>query len=112
MEGIPEEGLEEMATPSAKISVAFDKPNANVGDTIVLTVTITNDGKANLTNILVLAPLPDGLQYLSHATLTDKAIYAGGIWDVGNLKTTSKLNGTKYSLYNMLKCCLLQRVKI
>ena len=83
-------------TPSAKISVAFDKTNVNVGDTIILTVTITNDGKANLTNILVLAPLPDGLQYLSHATLTDKAIYTGGIWDVGNLKTTSKLNGTKY----------------
>ena len=60
-----------------------------------MTVTITNDGKANLTNILVLATLPDGLKYLSHATLTDKAIYTVGIWDVGNLKTTSKLKGTK-----------------
>jgi uncharacterized repeat protein (TIGR01451 family) len=85
-------------TASAKISVAFDKETAKVGDTVKITVTITNDGTLNLTNIMVLAPLPDGLQYLSHATNTSKVDYTSedGIWNVCNLKTTSKLNGVKY----------------
>lgn len=85
-------------TASAQISVAFNKEIAKVGDTVIITVTITNNGYLDLTNITVLAPLPDGLEYVSHATDTSKANYSpeNGLWDVGNLKKTSKLNGVKY----------------
>ncbi len=82
---------------SAKISINFDRSEAKVGDTVIITVAIINDGSIDLTNILVLAPLPEGLKYLSHATDTNKALYsASGVWDVGNLRTTSRLGGVKY----------------
>ncbi|WP_414469792.1 DUF11 domain-containing protein [Methanobacterium sp. ACI-7] len=85
-------------TASALISVSIDKSTAKVGDTAIITVTITNNGYLDLTNITVLAPLPEGLEYVSHATDTSKANYSpgNGLWDVGNLKKTSKLNGVKY----------------
>ncbi|QUH23549.1 DUF11 domain-containing protein [Methanobacterium alkalithermotolerans] len=82
---------------SAKISINFDRSEAKVGDTVIITVAIINDGNIDLTNIMVLVPLPEGLQYLSHATDTSKALYsAAGVWDVGNLRTTSRLGGVKY----------------
>lgn len=85
-------------TASALISVAFDKTEAKVGDTVIITVTITNNGNIDLTNIIVSAPLSEGLKYLSAATNTTKSNYTStdGTWNVGNLKTTSKLNGVKY----------------
>jgi len=85
-------------TASALITVAFDKTEAKVGDTVIITVTITNNGTIDLTNIIVSAPLPEGLKYLSAATNTTKSNYTStdGTWNVGNLKTTSKLNGVKY----------------
>ncbi|MEW6010946.1 MAG: hypothetical protein CIT03_06780 [Methanobacterium sp.] len=82
---------------SARISINFDRSEAKVGDTVIITVAIINDGNIDLTNIMVLVPLPEGLQYLSHATDTSKALYsAAGVWDVGNLRTTSRLGGVKY----------------
>lgn len=83
---------------AALISVSFDKDTANVGDQVVMTVTITNTGPENLTDIKVYAPLPDGLKYVSHNTDVEKIDYtqSTGIWNVGNLKLKSKLAGVKH----------------
>lgn len=81
---------------AAVISISMDKDTADVGDQVVITVTITNTGPENLANIKVNAPLPDGLQYLSHATDVDKVDYTSGVWNVGNLKFSSKGGGVKH----------------
>lgn len=74
-------------TPNASISVAFDKEAANIGNNVILKVTITNGGPYNLTKVLVKAKLPDGLTYQEHYTGLDRNIYdpSTGIWDVGNM---------------------------
>jgi len=81
----------------ATISVVFDKENVEVGENVTLTVTIRNTGDVDLTNISVLAPLPEGLRFIMSQTGTSKNIYDPdtGIWDVGNLRLTSKGGGVK-----------------
>lgn len=85
------------AFAGADISVAFDKSTANVGDQVIMIVTITNTGPGDLTNINVSAPIPVGMKFMTSATGTTKNLYnsSTGIWQVDNLKLSSKEGGKK-----------------
>ncbi len=85
------------AAADATISVAFDKDNVKVGDKVNMIVTITNTGDQDLNSIFVLAPLPDGLKFLMSVTGTSKNLYNPdtGVWQVDNLRLTSKGGGVK-----------------
>jgi uncharacterized repeat protein (TIGR01451 family) len=85
------------AFAGADIAVSFDKTTANVGDQVTLIVTITNTGPGDLTNINVSAPIPVGLKYMTSTTGTTKNLYNSttGIWQVDNLKLSSKEAGKK-----------------
>jgi len=85
------------AFAGADITVSFDKSTANVGEQVVMIVTITNTGPDDLSDIKVLAPIPTGLKYMTSTTGTTKNLYnsSTGIWQVDNLKLSSKEGGKK-----------------
>ncbi len=85
------------AFAGADISVSFDKSTANVGDQVIMIVTLTNTGPGDLTNINVSAPIPAGMKFMTATTGTTKNLYnsSTGIWQVDNLKLSSKEGGKK-----------------
>jgi uncharacterized repeat protein (TIGR01451 family) len=85
------------AFAGATIGVTFDKNVANVGDTVNLIITIKNTGPDDLSDVSVLAPFPNGLELLSFSTGTSKNNYdiGSGIWQVDNLRLTSRGGGVK-----------------
>ena len=85
------------AATNATISAAFDKDIVNVGDSVNLTITIKNTGDQDLNSIIVLAPLPRGLKFVMSITGTSKNLYdsSTGVWQVDNLRLTSKGGGVK-----------------
>ena len=85
------------AAADATISASFDKNTVDVGDQVNLIVTIKNTGDQDLNSVLVLAPLPSGLKFVMSATGTSKNLYdsSTGVWEVDNLRLTSKGGGIK-----------------
>lgn len=85
------------AFAGANIDVSFNTTSANVGDEVTMIVTITNTGPGDLSDVTVSAPLPGGLKFLTSATGTTKNLYNSGtgLWQVDNLKMSSKGAGQK-----------------
>ncbi len=52
--------------PGVLTELVDDPDPVEVGTTSIYTITITNQGKAPLTNLTILAKLPDGEEYVSH----------------------------------------------
>ncbi len=74
------------ASPVAKadlsIAKSVDNSTPNVGDNIVFTLTVTNNGPSNATGVSVTDNLPAGYTYVSD---DGSGAYSGGTWTVGNL---------------------------
>jgi len=74
---------------SGYISVEFDKTTASVGDTVTMTVTASNEGLDSWYPVKIYAPIPSGMQYISH-TVPDKTLQnydpSTGIWDVNRMR--------------------------
>jgi uncharacterized repeat protein (TIGR01451 family) len=87
------------ADSSGYITVQFDKESAKVGETVTLTITTYNTGTITWNNVMVSAPVPNGLKYLSHYTTIDKADYSSssGAWAIGNMRHDQ--NGKTKTLY-------------
>ncbi|KAF5047737.1 hypothetical protein DSECCO2_457400 [anaerobic digester metagenome] len=85
------------AFAGANIAVLFNTTSAKVGEEVTMTVVITNTGPGDLTDVNVSAPLPVGLEFLTSGTGTTKNQYTKdtGLWQVDNLKLTSKDKGKK-----------------
>lgn len=85
------------AFAGADIAVSFDKSTANVGEQVMMMVTITNTGPGDLSDIKVSAPVPAGMKFLTSATGTTKNLYnsSTGVWQADNLKLSSKEGGKK-----------------
>jgi uncharacterized repeat protein (TIGR01451 family) len=66
------------------VTKAVSNPRPNVGDTITYTVSLTNNGPNNATNVTVTDQLPAGLTFVSSSA---GAAYDSttGLWTVGNL---------------------------
>ena len=77
---------------SADLAMAKSVDNATPleGDTIVYTLTVTNNGPNDATGVSVNDTLPAGVTYVSD---DGAGAYAGGVWSIGNL-----LNGATATL--------------
>ncbi len=85
------------ASAGADIAVYFDKTTANVGEQVMMMVTVTNTGPGDLSDIKVSAPIIAGMKFMTSTTGTTKNLYNSttGIWQVDNLKISSKEGGKK-----------------
>ncbi|MDT8316975.1 MAG: DUF11 domain-containing protein [bacterium] len=73
-----------VAGADLRLEKSVDNPTPNNGDTVVFTVTVTNDGLNGSTNIEVTDLLPVGLSFVSYSSST--AYNSGtGLWSVGDL---------------------------
>jgi len=72
---------------------SVDNSTPDEGDTIVYTITVTNNGPAGTTNVELNDTLPSGVTYVSHTTTLGSYNSGTGIWDIGNLA-----NGTMVTL--------------
>ena len=68
-----------------RLTKAVDNSRPNVGDTITFTVTLTNAGPDDATNVQVRDLLPAGLTFVSAAPAQGTYTPASGLWDVGSL---------------------------
>lgn len=74
---------------SGYLSVEFDKTTVNVGDTITMTVTASNEGLDSWYPVEIYVPIPSGTQYVSHV-VPDKTLQnydpGSGIWNVNRMR--------------------------
>ncbi|MFA0833942.1 PKD domain-containing protein [Methanobacterium formicicum] len=74
---------------SGYLTVEFDKTTANVGDTITMTVTASNEGLDSWYPVEIYVPIPSGTQYVSHV-VPDKTLQnydpGSGIWNVNRMR--------------------------
>jgi len=82
-------GLVSASSFSGYLSVEFDKTTANVGDTVTLTVTASNEGLDSWYPVEIYVPIPSGTQYVSHV-VPDKTLQnydpGSGIWNVNRMR--------------------------
>nr|WP_299342457.1 gliding motility-associated C-terminal domain-containing protein [Allomuricauda sp.] len=75
-------------TPVSIVDLSLTKdvnnPNPNVNTNVVFTLTVTNDGPSDATNVLITDQLPSGFAYDSDDG-AGAYINTSGIWTVGNL---------------------------
>ena len=57
-----------------------------VGDEVIFTITLTNEGVVSATNITVLESLPSGYEYVSHITTDGVYTEADGYWTIDLLE--------------------------
>lgn len=76
-----------LTVQSADISVdkVVDNPAANSGDPIVYTITLTNNGPSDATNVEVTDDLPAGIVYSGYSTTSGAGVYnnISGTWHAG-----------------------------
>lgn len=67
------------------ITKNVDNPNANIGSTVVFTITTTNGGSNTATNTLVTDLLPIGYNFVSAVPSVGTYNASTGIWSIGTL---------------------------
>ena len=69
-----------------QITESISKTSVKVGETVVITYTVRNNGPATATGVFMSAPLPSGLQYVG-TVINQQGTYnpATGRWDIGVL---------------------------
>ena len=67
------------------ITKTSDVKSVKVGDNIVWTITVKNNGLMNATGVIATDKLPDGVRYLSHSAT--KGVYdsQSGVWNISDL---------------------------
>jgi uncharacterized repeat protein (TIGR01451 family) len=78
---------------SGTLTVNIDRTSLKVGDTVNIYVIASNDGLGDWTNLKIYAPIPQGLQYVSH-DMPDRAVKEydpnTGIWNVYQMRDTNR----------------------
>ena len=67
------------------ITKAVDHLFCVVGDNVVWTVSVTNKGPGNASDVFVKDVLPDGLKYVSHTVSVGAYDHVSGLWTIGAL---------------------------
>ena len=67
------------------ITKAVDHLFCVVGDNVVWTVSVTNKGPGNASDVFVKDVLPDGLKYVSHTVSVDAYDHVSDLWTIGAL---------------------------
>ena len=89
--GDPAEDDQDLATVTAprtidlSLTKTVDQPTATVGDTVVFTVALTNDGPDAGTGVTVSDPLPAGLGFVTTTRTTGTYDDTSGTWTVGTI---------------------------
>ena len=63
-----------------------DNATPNEGDTIVYTITVSNNGPSDATGVSIIDNLPVGVTYASHSTTYGMFNNGSGNWEIGNLE--------------------------
>jgi uncharacterized repeat protein (TIGR01451 family) len=71
------------------LAKTVDDPTPNVGDKITFTVTITNTGPDNATNVVITDLLPQGLLFVSATPSQGTYDPVTGLWNVGTVNTAN-----------------------
>lgn len=64
---------------------SINNPNPNTQSTVAFTLTATNHGASNNTNVVVNDLLPDGYTFISASTATGSYNSTTGVWTIGTL---------------------------
>jgi uncharacterized repeat protein (TIGR01451 family) len=67
------------------VTQTVDNPNVNVGDNVTFTITVSNAGPQDATNVAVRDTLPAGMAFVSSTPSQGSFDNATGIWTVGSL---------------------------
>ncbi len=67
------------------LTKSVDEDQPIEGETIIFTITATNNGPKNATGVTIIDQVPTGLNFLSATTTTGTYNNSTGIWDIGNL---------------------------
>ena len=83
--------VEAEPTPEAELSLhkSVDDSSVFVGDTVTFTLRVTNNGRDEVTGVVVVDQLPDGLVFDSIASGSNATYDPGNrrlVWDVGDLR--------------------------
>lgn len=73
----------------ADINVEISPTTAHVGDIVTITVSASNDDLVDWSPVIIYAPIPDGLKYLSHVVPDrERQDYDidTGLWDVNRMR--------------------------
>ncbi len=70
------------------LAKSVSDPAPNVGDTIIYTVTLSNNGPAVATNVLVRDQFPSGVLFISATPSLGSYDSATGVWTVGTVGTS------------------------
>jgi len=68
-----------------RVTKTVNNPTPNVGSSVIFTVTASNLGASNNTNVTVNDLLPNGYTYVSHTSSTGTYVPGTGVWTIGNL---------------------------
>ena len=80
-------------TPPTDLALVktVSNPTPNVGDLIMFTITLTDAGPAQATNVTVQDSLPAGLTFVSAAPSQGTYVSGSGVWTVGTITTATPL---------------------
>ncbi len=67
------------------VSKSANVKSVKVGDTVIWTITVKNNGIINATGVKVTDKLPSDLKYISHTQSKGEFNLQEGVWDVGEL---------------------------
>jgi len=74
-----------MTDADLELNISAPRMDVSLYETVPFTITITNNGPLNATNVSVRASIPQGLVYSSQSTTAGSYDPFGGIWNVGIL---------------------------
>ncbi len=83
-----------------RVTKTVNNSTPNEGSNIVFTVTASNLGASNNTNVTVNDLLPSGYTYVSHTASTGTYVPGTGVWTIGNLNDQANATLTITAIVN------------
>jgi len=71
------------------VTKTIDNPNISVGNNVVFTITVTNNGASANTGVMVTDLLPAGYSYVNSTMTTGTYNNGTGTWNIGNMANTA-----------------------
>lgn len=81
--------IKPLATTDLQITKTINDNTPDLGQSVTFTLTASNSGPDNATNVNVQDLLPNGFTYVSHSTATGTYTPGTGVWAIGNLNNGS-----------------------
>ena len=83
-----------------RVTKTVNNSTPNEGSNVVFTVTASNLGASNNTNVTVNDLLPSGYTYVSHTASTGTYVPGTGVWTIGNLNDQANATLTITAIVN------------